>query len=163
MTVLVQGHDTRLHSSPLSKVWSILGLRGTLALSRAAGPAHKTIAGHEHAKSVIPRATASPMEAALSDGRSDNVSEAARLGKVSTSYGLSESLNEHFDLGKVLGQGGNAIVVRAVSRHTGKEYACKCIRKVKARTPRCRCCLKQNLSTLLTSADLFLSRRNCGL
>ena len=47
-----------------------------------------------------------------------------------TSYGLSESLLEHFHLGRQLGEGGNAIVVRAVSRHTGKEYACKCIRKV---------------------------------
>ena len=79
---------------------------------------------------TVPRVSASRGEALLDDH--SNVSEAeARHCDVSTFYGLSENVNEHFDFGKVLGQGGNALVVRAVSRHTGKEYACKCIRKVR--------------------------------
>ena len=79
---------------------------------------------------TVPRVSASRGEALLDDH--SNVSEAdARHCDETTFYGLSENLKEHFDLGKVLGQGGNALVVRAVSRHTGKEYACKCIRKVR--------------------------------
>ncbi len=55
---------------------------------------------------------------------------AAREDEASTSYGLPMNLKDHFDLGRPLGHGGNAVVVRAISRHTGKEYACKCISKV---------------------------------
>ena len=47
-----------------------------------------------------------------------------------TPYGLPRTLKEHYDLGKVLGHGGNATVVRAVSRRTGREFACKCLPKV---------------------------------
>lgn len=49
----------------------------------------------------------------------------------SPSYGLPRNLQEHYDLGRILGQGGNACVVRAVSRRTGKEFACKCLPKVR--------------------------------
>ena len=58
------------------------------------------------------------------------VEPAEREGEPSTSYGLPTNLKNHFDLGRPLGHGGNAVVVRAISRHTGKEFACKCITKV---------------------------------
>ena len=58
------------------------------------------------------------------------VEPAEREGETSMSYGLPTNLTDHFDLGRPLGHGGNAVVVRAISRHTGKEFACKCISKV---------------------------------
>ena len=134
MTVLATGQETTVLSGHLSKLWSFI-LRGRRALPRAsvtASPGRKSFEEHDPANPVCHRLSAGRGEALLEDHRG-NVSEAdARQGALSTSYGLSESLNDHFDLGRTLGQGGNAIVVRAVSRHTGKEYACKCIRKVAA-------------------------------
>lgn len=58
------------------------------------------------------------------------VEPAERQEEASTSYGLPRNLKDHFDLGRPLGHGGNAVVLRAISRHTGKEFACKCISKV---------------------------------
>lgn len=52
------------------------------------------------------------------------------LTQPSISYGLPTDLGEHYELGHVLGQGGNAVVVRAISRRNAKEYACKCLPKV---------------------------------
>ena len=133
MTVIASSQETSVQASHLSKLWSFL--RGRPALSRAsvsASPGHRSLEGQDFGKTVTLRLSAVRDEALLEDHR-ENVREAdARQGAVSTSYGLTETLNEHFDLGRVLGQGGNAIVVRAVSRHTGKEYACKCIRKVRS-------------------------------
>lgn len=120
-----------MQASHLSKLWSFL--RGRPALSRApvsVSPGRRSLEKYESSKLVNHRLSAVRDEALLEDQRG-NVREAdARQGAVSTSYGLPEDFNEHFDLGRVLGQGGNAIVVRAVSRHSGKEFACKCIRKV---------------------------------
>ena len=121
-----------MQASHLSKLWSFL--RGRPALSRAsvsASPGRRSLEGYEPAKLVTHRLSAGKDEALLEDQRG-NVREAdAHQGAVSASYGLPENFNDHFDLGRVLGQGGNAIVVRAVSRHSGKEYACKCIRKAR--------------------------------
>ena len=133
MTVIASSQETSVQASHLSKLWSFL--RGRPALSRAsvsASPGRRSLEGYELGKTVTHRLSAVRDEALLEDRR-ENVREAdARQGAVSTSYGLNETLDEHFDLGRVLGQGGNAIVVRALSRHTGKEYACKCIRKVRS-------------------------------
>jgi hypothetical protein len=63
--------------------------------------------------------------------RSETRAELERQGEATTNIGLPRNMLEHFDLGRVLAQGGNAVVVRAVSRRTGKEYACKCIPKVR--------------------------------
>ena len=133
MTVIASSQETSVQASHLSKLWSFL--RGRPALSRAsvsASPGRRSLEGYELGKTVTHRLSAVRDEALLEDRR-ENVREAdARQGAVTTSDGLNETLDEHFDLGRVLGQGGNAIVVRALSRHTGKEYACKCIRKVRS-------------------------------
>ena len=52
------------------------------------------------------------------------------LTQPSINYGLSRNMEDHYELGRLLGQGGNAVVVRAVSRRNGREYACKCLPKV---------------------------------
>ena len=52
------------------------------------------------------------------------------LTQPSITYGLPRDFLEHYELGHVLGQGGNAVVIRAISRRNGREYACKCLPKV---------------------------------
>ena len=131
MTDFGSGQETTLQSSHLSRLWSFLSLRGSPALPRARVTGYTVSHETYHAKGGIPRVTASMTKTASAGVQPDNVNAAAdSCDKRATSYGLSDRLHEYFDLGKVLGQGGNATVVRAVSRHTGKEYAVKCIRKV---------------------------------
>ena len=140
------GQETTLQSSHLSRLWSFLSLRGSSPLPRARLAGCTVIHNSQHAKGGLPRVSASMTKTASAGVQQDNVNDAADpCGQEATSYGLSDKLHECFDLGKVLGQGGNATVVRAVSRHTGKEYAVKCIRKV-------------NYSVLRTYTLLFISK-----
>ena len=131
MTDFGSGQETTLQSSHLSRLWSFLSLRGCPALPRARVAGSTVFHENHHVKGGLPRVSASMTKTASAGVQRDNVNAAAdSCDERATSYGLSDRLHDYFDLGKVLGQGGNATVVRAVSRHTGKEYAVKCIRKV---------------------------------
>ena len=131
MTEFGSGQETTLQSSHLSRLWSFLSLRGGPALPRARVAGCPVSHESHFAKGGLPQVSASMTKTASAGVQRDNVNAAEdSCGEPATSYGLSNRLHEYFDLGRVLGQGGNATVVRAVSRHTGKEYAVKCIRKV---------------------------------
>ena len=131
MTDFGSGQETTLQSSHLSRLWSFLSLRGLPALPRARVAGSTKSYESNRAKGGLPRVSASMTKTASAGVQRNNVNAAAdSCDERATLYGLSDNLHEYFDLGKVLGQGGNATVVRAVSRHTGKEYAVKCIRKV---------------------------------
>ena len=130
MTVLGSGQETALPASHLSKLLTFLrGGRSAGSNARTSAPGRRSLEGRDPLKRTSPPVSALPRTSFVADGGTQRAA-APEDRETPTSYGLSESLLEHFHLGRPLGEGGNAIVVRAVSRHTGKEYACKCIRKV---------------------------------
>lgn len=79
--------------------------------------------------------------------KTDSRASIDRQGETSTSYNLPRNMQQHFDIGQILAQGGNAVVVRAVSRQTGREFACKCLPKV---------CLKASISVTNNAGHVSL-------
>ena len=50
--------------------------------------------------------------------------------KAETCFGFATGLEEQYELGQELGRGGNAVVRVARDRRSGREFACKSLKKV---------------------------------
>ena len=110
MTDYGSGQETTLQSGHLSRLWSVFGLRGSPLLPRARTAGCSVILENRYAKGGLPQLSASMTKPATAGVQQNNVNAAPDpCGERATSYGLSDRLHDYFDLGKVLGQGGNGL------------------------------------------------------
>lgn len=122
--------ESGLQGRGLRKVANFFGFAHKKNASRSKTPTKRPERQQSHPTAYAADVPAVSDSLQRHSAPASRVEAAEREGETGTSYDLPTNLKDHFDLGRPLGHGGNAVVVRAVSRHTGREYACKCISKV---------------------------------
>lgn len=154
--------DSGLQGRGLRKVANFFGFAHKKNASRSKTPTNRSERQQSHPTAYAGDVAGVSEVLQRHSAPASRVEPADREGETGTSYDLPTNLKDHFDLGRALGHGGNAVVVRAVSRHTGKEFACKCISKVHLCpcTSMLLCCFDVAQISVISSMNcLYLHKR----